>query len=217
MADFLTANGIPTGWEATVNPLHPIHRPRDFRFLLRVLGLSGDSNWLAVAYLKRISPLVHILHQVRHPLKVVRSFLVLRFFGDDYLLKDMWQGSPRHTNLPRRCLPGLADLSTAMERCLFYWVRWNKLCEKHFDGRDPERCIRYRFEEVLDNSALPEIWRHVTPGRPMPEQLVYPPNANLIFGETEAATMNPVTWDMVPDGQLKSEARELAARYGYPE
>ena len=211
VADLLTSLGVPTGWEATLNPFYPTHKARDYPFLLRRLRFHGDANWLATAYLSRVPGSVIVFQQVRHPLRVVRSLLSLRFFGDDYLAPGSF-ADPRHYNLVMNALPGIRKFATAIERCLFYWVEWNKLwwrsCSITRRGNH-----YYRFEDLLDplTGELGNLYFLLTGQRELPE-IKWPANVHKIYGNGSGPA---VTWGMIPDGPLKSEAQSLAEFYGY--
>ena len=211
ISDLLTLNGVPTGWEATLNPIAcPCHKAIDYPFLLRRLRLWGDANWLAVPYLRRIPTTVKIFHQVRHPLLVVRSFLGLRFFGDDYLFPQ-WRGDARHTILPRAHLPGLSNVTSAILRCLNYWVGWNLLLTDIVQERGFPY-MRYQFEDLLNRESrqLEVLYLAIT-GTKLPDDLTWPENAHAFFKKGDPQ----ISWADIPDGCLKDAAVCLAKNYGY--
>ncbi len=213
-ADLFRALRIPTGWEQTANPLlFPEFRARDYLHVLRRRKLCGDSNWLAVPYLKRIPRSVVVFHQIRHPLKVIRSLLALRFFGDD-TIRCTWRGNPLHTILPVSHLDGLGSWNTAVERCADYWLRWNLLCEMLAKAGGFEY-YRYRFEDLVYPGlhTLPYVLCTIGKRVRVNDRKLWPgvKNQHQWFQPDDGG----FEWDDLPCGELRDAVREKAVVYGY--
>lgn len=77
-----------------------------------------EVSWLAAPYLDELPKDVRVVHLVRHPLDVVRSFLGIRFFerseGSEFLgfvLDHCWD----------------VGHEGPIDQALGYWLRWNKM------------------------------------------------------------------------------------------
>ena len=213
VSDLLTAAKIRTGWEAILNSQqHPGYRARDYKWLLRKCWLAGDSNWLAVPYLKRIPSDVVVFQTVRHPLKVIRSMLLLRFFGDD-VLQCRWRGNPHHVGVACSLLRGLRLADTARERCMAYWYHWNRRCETLRKDRGFPGFL-YRLEDLTDPkkglATLNRICQAVS-DRPLLTKVPVVKNVHRMFNRHD----RELTWDDLPSGALKDSVRQLAHDYGY--
>lgn len=156
-AEVLTAAGVPCGHEEWWNPTGE-RRP----------GLAGDSSWCALPWLPwHRGPVVH---QVRHPLAVIESWLKAPEWGPYLDLKHAVAGYH----------PDDGPLRQAMR----WWVSCNLVAEARADAR-------WRLEDGADSLAVamrsatgttapiadvglshpPANW-HGEPGRPVrPEQL----------------------------------------------
>src|SRR5690242_2679693 len=73
MSALLSGLGLRIGHEVVFGP-----RTRSFDGWQ---GQHGDSSWLAAPFLGDLGD-APVFHQVRHPLKVVRSLVGVRFFAD---------------------------------------------------------------------------------------------------------------------------------------
>src|SRR4051794_440119 len=142
-------------------------------------GQDGDSSWLAAPFLDQL-PDALVLHQVRHPLKVVRSLVGVRFFADrsrlflesdDAYTRVKWKvreslmraghvpdsdHGPRPHKVYRAFLdtyePGLWRFHTEAERALAYWVRWTHRIREH-SGDERYRC--YQLERLDPEHVSP--------------------------------------------------------------
>jgi hypothetical protein len=107
MAEWLTKSGIPCGHEAVFS----------YRGYTPQSGLVADSSWLAVPYLGLYTG--RIVHIVRHPLAVIRSFIGTGHFGPF---------GPKHRE--RRWYQfmalyfGYTD-GPPVQQAMRYYLRWN--------------------------------------------------------------------------------------------
>lgn len=199
-------------------------------------GQDGDSSWLAAPFLDDLDDAL-VFHQVRHPLKVVRSLVGLRFFadrsrlfldGDDLYTRAKWavrerlmaaghvpesDHGPRPHKVYRRFLdtyqPGLWDLPTEPERALAYWLRWTSRIRVHA-GSPTYRC--HHLEDLdadLVSGMLAEAGLAVSPGHVARAMSKLPPDLNT------RRVARDLEWSHLPDGPLKQEAAALAESLGY--
>jgi hypothetical protein len=139
-----------------------------------------------------------VLHQVRHPLRVIGSFLGFGLFKDPSAHGVDGQFMMRHFEFTGD------ELADAMR----YYVHWNELCEQV----DPSRYLRYQLEqidvelmtgicgflgELVDRVDIELALRAV------------PRNFNTQFNSRRIA------WDDLPDGPVKHRLQQMALRYGY--
>jgi hypothetical protein len=199
-------------------------------------GQHGDSSWLAAPFLAQLPTDALILHRVRHPLKVVRSLLGVRFFtdrgrafltGDDFYTKVKWQVRQHLTRLghvepsdkgPRPHLAYRAYLRqyapqvwaepTPSDRALRYWCDWNQMILAHA-GREG---YRRHHVETLDDAAiagmLAEIGVHVSPSH---VGLV----TERVPSDLNSRRLTDIGWDSLPDSPAKRDAETMAEQFGY--
>lgn len=181
MATALKAAGINAGHEQVFTPgsVDPVTSPK---------WKAGEVSWLAAPF----TPIdeMPVLHQVRHPLKVIGSLL-------RHGLVQPGEGS--YTLYAYRHLPGLKALSSAIERAAYYWLHWNDLVT----GAE----LTYRVE-ALDEALLDRICDLVGVEGDTARALSIPRDLNSI------ASPVPVDWADVPQ-PLRSQVQEAGIRYGY--
>ena len=165
MAKMLTSIGIPCGhesifdWEGIVAARERINneRPLEVSFVskntkegtefveqadwLDLSQIEAESSYLSAPYLK--SPIISeakIIHVVRHPVKVINSFVnYLSYFkAPEPFTKyeaTIYQILPELTN------PEL----NPFERAALYYIRWNDMIERSQKVR-----MRYRIEDPVE-------------------------------------------------------------------
>lgn len=155
IAEVMNRLGLPCGHERAV-------RPDGFKGWG---DLVGDVSWFAPPYLHQMPADTVILHQVRHPRRVIESWYRLGLFGD-----RPWRtvyANPRRTASyvlhPRKLPVRYADYhehrrvvrensnvfqeDDELLRCFRYWLEWNLLAEERaLETRLPY--LRYRVEEI---------------------------------------------------------------------
>lgn len=77
-----------------------------------------EISWLAVPWLHELPSDVSIVHLVRHPLDVVRSFLGIRFF------EKQWS---EYTRFVMNYCPGDVLDGKPIDQALGYWLGWNSM------------------------------------------------------------------------------------------
>ncbi len=227
MAEVLDGIGLRVGHEAVFGPRTRSFGGWDDR--------HGDSSWLAAPFLGEIGDAM-VFHQVRHPLKVVRSLVGVRFFadrrpaflhGDDLYTRLKWRArvqlmraghvphsdhGPRPHKVYREFLatyaPGLWEPATQPERALAYWVTWT---ERVISGARAERYRRHHVER-LDEETISTMLEQV--GLP-----VAPAHVRLVMdkvpSDTNTKRVAELQWADLPDSPLKRRAEELAQELGY--
>jgi hypothetical protein len=165
MARLLSAAGHSCGHEELFTP----HTSGPPAFGER----QGDSSWLAAPFLPGLPEGCVVLHQVRNPLEVLRSFLGIQMFDDGFRLpaqvrlrRQAWRlreqararlgpGSAQQPpplradfgGFIRRHTPEVYASSDERVRGITHWVTWNRLVERAGDMAD-DRYVRYRLEDV---------------------------------------------------------------------
>jgi LPS sulfotransferase NodH len=183
IANVLQQAGIRCGHEQYYLP--PGGRP--------ISGLDGDSSWLAVPHLDRLTG--PVLLQLRHPLDVIRSLVGIRMFTDP--VHGAYQQFA-FAHLPE--LTGLDDTIDAMR----WYVEWNERAEAH------ARLV-YRVEDV-DAALLQEIAGAAGHriGRAAAARAIAAVPSN--FNTRPRAALE---WDELPVGALRDRVQAFAHRHGY--
>lgn len=198
-------------------------------------GQHGDSSWLAAPFLDQIGD-APVFHQIRHPLKVVRSLVGVRFFadrgsaflhGDDAYTRAKWavrerlmaaghveqsDKGPRPHKVYRAFVhtyaPQLWEPATEPERALLYWLTWTRMIR---DTARPESYAAHHVE-LLDAETIADmlgrIGLPVTPGHVALAMAKVPTDMN-------TRRVAPLEWDQIPDGPLRREAAAYAEELGY--
>ncbi len=228
MAALLDGLGLRVGHEVVFDP-----RTRHFDGWQ---GQNGDSSWLAAPFLADLGDAL-VVHQLRHPLKVVRSLVGVRFFadrsrafleGDDAYTRAKWAVRERlmsaghvphseHGARPHKVYraflatfePGLWDLTTEPERALAYWVRWTRRIRDHAGSTTYESHHLERLDPEWVSGLLGRIGLEVDPAHVSLAMTKIPGDLNTrrIAGD--------LSWSDLPAGPLRREAEDLAAALGY--
>jgi glycosyltransferase involved in cell wall biosynthesis len=191
VSQVLTALGHPCGHEAVFNP----HTDGEWSFG----ALQGDSSWMAVPYLSQLPQGTLLLHQVRHPLAVIRSCIGIRMLSEP---------SPYREFLERHC-PEVFAYDAELERAMAYWVYWNRRVE---ESAGELRYARGHLER-LDTRFFANI-SALLGGTAAADTV----GARITAVPTHYnARMrgSGVSWDTLPAGALRDELLAVAARYGY--
>jgi hypothetical protein len=227
MAALLSGLGLRIGHEVVFGP-----RTRSFDGWR---GLNGDSSWLAAPFLADLDDAL-VFHQVRHPLKVVRSLVGIRFFaertplflaGDDLYTRAKWQvrerlmaaGHVEHSDKGPRphkvyrafvdtYAPQLWEPATEPERALRYWLDWTRLIVAN---AEPDAYAVHhveRLEEDVVSEMLGRVGLEVTPEHVALAMTKVPQDTNSI-------RIAPLEWSDLPDTPLRREAEAYAEELGY--
>lgn len=219
-AQALTAAGLPCGHEIVFHPR--VRRPMWSRWV------PGEASWLAVPYLGRLGG-VTVVHQVRHPLDVIRSLCDIKLFDPGagrlwYRVPDVRLRRASARLLHRVCQPRSQELPSGvlhsdyarfvhhwcapvasevgpLAKSTRYWMIWNALVE-------PFASLRVRLEDLQPGSlALHEVIDHLGGGA-----------ASAADGVSRTinrrAVSESLTWDDLPL-HLVDDVRAQADRYGY--
>ena len=196
--------GIPCGHESIIDVPRPSVKTSLWRlFDPKYRQLVADASWPAAAMMDQLPAHSVIFHQVRNPVRVVRSLMGIEFF----------QRTPGHklygyTEYAKQFVP---HFDSPLEQAMAFWLHWNELAQSNTADR---AYVRYQLEHLGD--GCPETLQLIA------EQLSttsvdaiaaavasFPSNVN---GRRRDET---VSWETLPDGELKSQIAELAGTYGY--
>jgi len=190
--------GLPCGHEAIFRP--PNVERAHFEWPPQ---LPGESSWLAAPFLKSLPKGTLVLHQLREPMAVIRSFLRIRFFDEP----------SAYLRFAEACVPDLAS-GDRVEKCMKYWLHWNRLAERAAE-LEGLRYLRFRLEDVdapLVARMLELIGYPCDPERVARAVAQRPRDYNTRGDKGPDADL---TWDTLPHGDLRDALAALAARYGY--
>lgn len=185
-AKLLTSAGIPTGHEKVYRPRGPFP-----------WKLDGEVSWAAVPYLKELKWTgTPVIHQVRHPLKVIASLMQRGTFTS----KGQKQWASIATDWMGKVVDGKDPLWVAS----YFWLVWNLEVEKWAEDT-------FRIEDephLLVNEAAwasGEEWPNIDKALAVPK-------------DVNRSTQQPptLTYSSLPH-DLSGPIRELACKYGYRE
>lgn len=199
-------------------------------------GRHGDVSWLAAPFLDSLGDAL-VVHQLRHPLSVVRSLVGMRFLADrsrlfltadDAYTRVKWRVRERltaaghvpasnHGPRPHRVYraflnryePGLWELPSEPERALAYWVRWTRRIRAHAARPEYRSHHVERLDAELLSGLLDDIGLTVAPRHVQLAMDKVPTDLN------SRRVAVGLTWDDLPSGPLRREAEELAESLGY--
>jgi len=197
-ASILSDLGLPTSHEGVFGLLPVAHGEAEWP-----LSRPSESSWLAVPFLGELPPGVAVLHQVREPLAVIRSFARIRLFEDR---GPYWEFLAQH-------LDGLESLSP-LEGVLRYWDEWNRETEQAA-AEAGLPYLRYRLED-LDEALLGEILGFIgfdcDPERLRAALSARPKNVNT---RGDKSRDGDITWESLPAGPALDAVYRRARTYGY--
>lgn len=201
----------------------------------------GDSSWLAVPFLAQLPPDSIVLHQVRHPLDVVRSLLGIGFLEDVSAWREGLYGAraslrwrartllsgplglppsdigPRPLAAFRRFViehePEVFAERSPAERALRLWVSWNIATTTTSAGSVSSAGYRrYRVED-LDAGLLVELLADIGLPVSLPQAALALDTASR---EKNSRQRADIAWADLPAGPARRAAEALATDYGYP-
>lgn len=150
----------------------------------------GEWSAQAVPHLRSIGADV-VLHQVRHPLAVIASYLRFGLFSH-----PGWFGAQG-----RAIFDHFAATGSPLLDAVRFYVEWNRRCAAHAD-------LWWRVENV-DATVLRRIGDVVGADVDVDAALAVPAGAN-----TRGPT-STVRWSDLPDDAATTELIEMARSYGY--
>lgn len=154
---------------------------------------------MAAPFIQDVPSHVHVVHQVRHPLAVIRSFMGFDFFRPD--LRN------HYVDFCYRHAPKIQEWKDPLDQCIQYWLSWNDMIE-HSD------VPRHRLEDV---SASQLASTAEAAGIGVPEKLLQMAVQEWT-GFNHRSHTPPrlsVTAQTLLDRPLGSKLRKTARRYGY--
>ncbi len=195
----LTALGAPCGHESIFNPL-TFHKPGTVVWPERY---AGDASWLAAPVLGKLPERSFVMHQVRNPLEVIRSFLRIQFFTQPSTYRDFAEA---HVPELRQGGPTI--------RAMRYWVEWNRMVEAAADYEDLQY-RRHRLED-LDLEGILGLCKFLGVERsPETVQRILASHRRDYNTRGDKRHDSDVTWETLPKGSLLDELVEMARDYGY--
>jgi hypothetical protein len=157
--------------------------------------LLGDATPLAATRARDFDGLV--LHQVRHPLKVIGSLL-----GTAGTRNPLAHG-PEGEFLARHFVSNGDPLDDAMR----HYVEWNALCERH------NGYLRYQVER-MDATFLVKVADLL--GQAVDAALVARALEGVPTDFNTRYSARSLSWSDLPPGPSRDALTSQAARYGYP-
>lgn len=166
----------------------------------------ADASWVAAGLLTECEDLLTvkwIWHQTRNPVRVIRSLMGTKQFDRD--------PPGRYADYVYHHFPEMVDM-TPTERCMRYWVVWNKMTERLVSRYG---YVRYRIEDMGDPSGVKLRDMLKFAGYECELSRIQDALASTSPLTNSRARDNAVTWDSLPDGDVKHLLAEEAVRSGY--
>jgi len=202
--------GIPCGHEAIFN-IHHL-RPRHSVPPFGQSRWTGDASFLAAPFLETLPRPTLVLHQLRHPLAVIRSHVGIRFFSEEREPSvDLAENHGEFLDVIRAWAPEVFLEPDEARRCAAYWVRWNQIVER---GARRARLdyVRYRLEDL----DLPLVERLlVRIGTAVPRQRIEKALADVARDVNHRRRDESVGLERVRGRGSRGALGAMARRYGY--
>lgn len=160
----------------------------------------AESSYLAAPYLKlpelRNTSIIHI---VRNPLEVIRSFaLDLNYFKTAKPEKHAGNEKGWEDKI-YSVLPKLSGIETPLERACYFYVEWNKLIEENSKGKP------YYFSKIEE-----------MPNKEFFEFINQPPTEVNISKQTNSFKKeSTISINDLKDFEIFPELQKIGFRYGY--
>jgi hypothetical protein len=203
--------GIPCGHEAVFN----IHHLRP-RYCVPDFGdspWSGDASFLAAPFLEALPRPALVLHQLRHPLAVIRSHVGIRFFGEEPRASfHLAENHADFLQVVEAAAPEVFREPDEATRCAAYWVRWNRMVERSA-RRARLDYVRYRLED-LDGPLLERLLARM--GAAVPRARIRRALADVPRDVNHRQREESVGLGHLGPGGTQDALCALARRYGYP-
>jgi hypothetical protein len=153
------------------------------------IGVKGEVSWMAAPFLGNFRG--SILHQTRHPVKTINSFVSVKAVDPSRMHNKYIRFISQHFEMGE-------DL---LEHAMRFYIDWNYQISQHatyhFQIEQVERCIPEIFAQL--GVSCPKNYRHV-----------------IKRSKTLNSKSKPqVTYYDLPKGQLLDELIYVSERYGY--
>ena len=212
ISELLSAIGFECGHERIFN----IHRVLDLEKLsdnfVDFPKKHGDSSHLAVPFLKDLPNGTVVLHQVRHPVPVIRSHMGIRYFANPYqpsmYLAD---NHPDFLKFIARHCPDVFEDGDELKRCMRYWVLWNRLAQRA-EQIDGLRYLRYKVESI-SRPLIRQIFTLL--GSECNNDIIDNALSSVSRSTNTRLRDFSVSWETIPEGNTKETVKQLAIEYGY--
>ena len=156
--------------------------------------IVADSSYMAAPFLEKF-PDTKVIHIVRNPMMVVKSFLGFGYFTQPFPANPINNGDHiKYEEFMYSHLPELTEEMPQIDRACLYWANWNELIEG--SGRVE---YRHRIEDSVDGLS-----------NFLGSQGTYRNTKCNSFGDG-------IKWRLsnIQSNHVKQRLRDVAKRYGY--
>jgi hypothetical protein len=161
--------------------------------------IVAESSYMASPYLDHPSlDNVTVIHLVRHPMRVINSFVAgFQYFNDWCLTAKDYE---EYHKFIYQFVPELVERPMEpVTRCALYWIRWNQMIERKAKGK---RYFLFRVEQMPD-----KLFKFLNLDSPTSYYKNRKSNEKVGVGETYTH------FDQIPDGPVKKELLTMYNRY----
>lgn len=153
------------------------------------IGVKGEVSWLAAPFLEGYSG--KILHQTRHPIKTINSFVSVKAVDKTRMHNKYIRFIDEHFDMGD-------DL---LENAMRFYVQWNEEISKHAG-------YHFRIEDLED--VVPEIFAYLGYSCPDNYKDVIASSKKL-----NSKSKPQITFEDLPKGSHLDALYEAAKKYGY--
>lgn len=159
--------------------------------------LIADSSYLAVPYLSELNN-TKIIHIVRNPLNVINSFVYgLKYFNDKNRNNPNFKS---YYDIIYSMLPELNGFNNPLDRCAYYYVKWNKLIE---DSNKVDLFFR------VDKDNIEKLF-----------EFLNIKNSNNFYSNTKSNTKLDLkqhinSYNQISNIKIRKMLLDVATKYGY--
>ena len=153
------------------------------------IGVRGEVSWMVVPYLQDFKGT--ILHQTRHPVKTINSFVSMRGFDPTRMHNKYIRFIDQHFHMT----------DNLIEDSMRFYIEWNKKAE--------ERAVHtFQIEKIAEE--LPRVFREIGEECPSHYREVIEKSQKL-----NSKSKPIVTYEDLPKGKLLDELAAVSEAYGY--
>ena len=170
--------------------------------------IRADSSYMAAPYLdwKELKK-VKIIHVIRNPLDVIRSFVLdFKYFNKNIPDKNNIFNELGFEEKIWRFLPELENIKNKFERGCYFYTNWNLMIEEKSKNK------KYLRIKIEDENKIEKIAKFIK----KPVKKTFQENDTNSFEKiTGKKNNNKISLKDIPNGNNKNKLLDMMEKYGY--